>query len=775
MTPFAISGLLAGISSLLFGSLVILRSTDKRIGRAWFLFTLSTGAWGFGVMLTTFCHDATTALWVWRFVYAFGANWIAPLFFHFVLTFTETPQRRALYWQYAIASVFFVLAFTPMQYEGVKWFRDSYYSSAGYLYWLSSLWWLGLVTSCHIHLLKVYSRMTPLKKAQIKYFFIAMAFGFSGGSFCFLPPLGIDFYPWGNFSICLYPIVMSYAIVKYRLMNLELLARDTVVSALTWLSVAMPFLIGSSASVASRQWSLRDPSVGLGVGIFALLSISSLSLLSMGGIKGMGKSRSKLAHNMSIWCLSVIAGILLERSLGWRVVGILIMAGLAPRLIEKMRPVVQAVVDRRLFNEKFSYLKEIERIGDNLFRWTNLPELLKHLVHDLAARARLSWVGVWLFDVTAGAYHLHQASGFEKNEDLPSRIWSAAFGPASALVRRLERDRQLVVADEELARQKSGDGGHPSIDIEATSELGAWNIAAALPMYSGEKLVGFIGFGPKLRQEAFHDADIAGLSDLGKKAQWAIAQAYMLYQQAKMLAKLAHDILNFINPQTLAVQELASKFGPLAPEQKKHLKTIWNQKDLIEESIRDLLELERLVELRMEGKWRMKPYQITDLVRNSASAYQAKADGKGVTVELALGECPDGIGDYRSIRRVIDNLLINALKFTPRGGRIRVAAERAGVNLRLTVSDSGAGIPPGDLPRIFDPFYQGSNHPGLTQGTGIGLSNVKEFVNLHKGSLRVESELGAGTTFIIDLPSVERIHEFDASMIDVGTVSQAAA
>jgi signal transduction histidine kinase len=93
----------------------------------------------------------------------------------------------------------------------------------------------------------------------------------------------------------------------------------------------------------------------------------------------------------------------------------------------------------------------------------------------------------------------------------------------------------------------------------------------------------------------------------------------------------------------------------------------------------------------------------------------------------------------------------------------------------LTVIDTGAGIPAEDLPRIFDPFYQGSNQPGLVQGTGIGLSNVKEFVNLHKGSLSVDSELEHGTTFVIELPSMSRVQEFDAVMVDPETLPGKAA
>ena len=453
---------------------------------------------------------------------------------------------------------------------------------------------------------------------------------------------------------------------------------------------------------------------------------------------------------------------MLTYSLVARGLAAFLLAVFAATIVKESEGSIQALVDR-LFKDKFRYLVEIERLGEDIYRRTNLSELLRGLARDLAESARMSWVGVWLMDITAGAFHLQRASGFASEHDVPHHLWTTSFGAASPLIKRFEIDKTLLLSDETAQNEER----------DAAQELARWSIAAALPMYSGDKFVGFIGFGPKLRQEAFHSDDITTLSDLGRKAERAIAQAYMLYQQAKMLAKLCHDILNFINPQTLAIQELAQRCGPVSADQKKHLKTIWKQKDLIEESIGDLLELERLVELRMEGKWRMREYDLGELVQASIAAYQPKA--RGVVLEASLSPCPDGIGDPRSIRRIIDNLVINALKFTPTGGRILVQVQPDGANLRLTVTDTGAGIPAEDLPRIFDPFYQGSNHPGLAQGAGIGLSNVKEFVNLHKGSLHVDSELEHGTTFVIELPSMSRVHEFDAAIVDPETLAGKAA
>jgi signal transduction histidine kinase len=540
------------------------------------------------------------------------------------------------------------------------------------------------------------------------------------------------------------------------------LPEETSRSQKTWIVASMISATGTAVSyflfvMNQISWHYYAPMVAVAVMCFCLTAALS---------HRMRRTAQPIDFRLGAIILVVpfAAGALLTYSLVARGLAAFLLAVFAPTIVKESEGSIQALVDR-LFRDKFRYLVEIERLGEDIYRRTNLSELLRGLARDLAEKARMSWVGVWLIDITAGAFHLQRASGFASENDVPHHLWTTSFGPANPLIKRFEFDKSLLLSDETAQDEEQ----------EAAQELARWSIAAALPMYSGDKFVGFIGFGPKLRQEAFHSADITTLSVLGRKAERAIAQAYMFYQQAKMLAKLSHDILNFINPQTLAIQELAQGCGPVSADQKKHLKTLWKQKDLIEESIRDLLELERLVELRMEGKWRMRGYHLGELAQASIAAYEAKAKGRGVILEAALSPCPDGIGDPRSIRRIIDNLVINALKFTPTGGRILVQVQPVGANLRLAVSDTGPGVPAEDLPRIFDPFYQGSNHPGLVQGTGIGLSNVKEFVSLHKGSLRVDSELEHGTTFVIELPSISRVQEFDAAMLDAETLLGKAA
>ncbi|MEO0471307.1 MAG: tetratricopeptide repeat protein [Bacteroidota bacterium] len=135
-------------------------------------------------------------------------------------------------------------------------------------------------------------------------------------------------------------------------------------------------------------------------------------------------------------------------------------------------------------------------------------------------------------------------------------------------------------------------------------------------------------------------------------------------------------------------------------------------------------------------------------------SFESMGQEKGISLafESELQEL-DTAFDHKKIERVIFNLLSNAMKFTPAGGVIRMMVKQTGKDLQIAVSDSGVGIKASQLPNIFDRFYQADSSENQPQpGTGIGLSLVKELVELHQGEISVESELNKGTTFIFSLP-----------------------
>jgi signal transduction histidine kinase len=168
--------------------------------------------------------------------------------------------------------------------------------------------------------------------------------------------------------------------------------------------------------------------------------------------------------------------------------------------------------------------------------------------------------------------------------------------------------------------------------------------------------------------------------------------------------------------------------------------------------VEDLLELSRAQagELRITAD----TFPLRDCVEEVAERLQGIASQRGVSI--ALGWRGNGslvMGDENRMRQVFANLLTNGIKYAPPGTEVRVNGDTTGDHLAVSVSDSGRGIAPDAIPRIFDEFYQAPDRS--LPGAGLGLAVVRELVEAHGGDLCVESEVGNGTRFTVLLPAWE--------------------
>jgi signal transduction histidine kinase len=163
-------------------------------------------------------------------------------------------------------------------------------------------------------------------------------------------------------------------------------------------------------------------------------------------------------------------------------------------------------------------------------------------------------------------------------------------------------------------------------------------------------------------------------------------------------------------------------------------------------TLMDISEAEKgIMNLKLEKT------DIVALIREVVELYQYVAEDKGVTVAASLPETLHAWADSNRIRQTLANLVDNAIKFTPTGGRIEVDATAAGTGVMIRVLDTGIGIPAQDLPRIFDRLFRGEksrSHRGL----GLGLSMVQAVVRAHQGSIEVESNTDKGSVFRVSLP-----------------------
>ncbi|MCX7681366.1 MAG: response regulator [Anaerolineae bacterium] len=196
----------------------------------------------------------------------------------------------------------------------------------------------------------------------------------------------------------------------------------------------------------------------------------------------------------------------------------------------------------------------------------------------------------------------------------------------------------------------------------------------------------------------------------------------------------------------------AGVVGPLNDEQKRFLSIVRDNVERLTALINDLLDISRVE----SGRIRFEPklIQLSDVIAEVVKVMVVSAEAKRQTLTYeVIGRIPEIIGDPDRLNQVVTNLVSNAIRYTPEGGKIEVKIYAVEGAVRVDVRDNGIGIAPDDLGHIFERFYR-ADHPLVmeTTGTGLGLSIVKMFVEMHGGRVWVESKLGEGSTFTFILP-----------------------
>jgi two-component system sensor histidine kinase BaeS len=183
------------------------------------------------------------------------------------------------------------------------------------------------------------------------------------------------------------------------------------------------------------------------------------------------------------------------------------------------------------------------------------------------------------------------------------------------------------------------------------------------------------------------------------------------------------------------------------PADREHLAPLLEEAHLMERLIEDL----RTLSLGEAGalRWHREPTNLAALLHDVVAGVRAQAEAQGVVVEvLAADDLPVVDLDPARIRAVVTNLVVNALRYTSRGGRVTVSAKREAALVSVEVADSGRGIEPDVLPRIFERFTHAADSPG----SGLGLPIARKLVEAHGGEISATSEVGHGTQLRFTLP-----------------------
>jgi two-component system sensor histidine kinase BaeS len=396
-------------------------------------------------------------------------------------------------------------------------------------------------------------------------------------------------------------------------------------------------------------------------------------------------------------------------------------------------------------------VRRVAAMADSLTRF-DLPDYAKTIratVNDVADAARAEFAAARAGDTTVA-------------DSISAKKFVPALDRADSVVRVAEHELQSRTADRAAAQVES-------IDNTEHASMLALALALAITACISIWLTRFISrpireLQSGMRAVAEGDLDYQleippkRSDEFGELARSFQAMTSQLNELDKLKAEFvsiaSHELKTPINVIIGYLQLLEEGvYGDLTPQQRKIHKTIVAQANTLQRLVKQLLDISRFE--AGGGRLELRDVQIATIRKDLENAFHVLALQREVRfcVEERPGVPEVVHWDVDRINEVLGNLLANAFKFTPHGGSVTLVIEPIEEGVRMQVRDTGAGIPPAQLPHIFEKFYQADNQGSArAAGSGLGLAIAKQIVDAHGGSITCESTVGVGTTFTITLP-----------------------
>jgi signal transduction histidine kinase len=367
---------------------------------------------------------------------------------------------------------------------------------------------------------------------------------------------------------------------------------------------------------------------------------------------------------------------------------------------------------------------------------------------------------IYEYDEATDTFHLRATHRLEDElvEALrrePLRLGEGATGQAAATRAPFQVTNLLDEKEYTLTRVRS-----------ILAQLGYRSILA-VPLIFEQRMLGALVVH---RQEtgAFAPAVVNLLQTFAAQSALAIQNARLFQEiadksrqleaasrhKSEFLANMSHELRTPLNAITGFSEVLLERmFGEINPKQTEYLQDILSSGRHLLSLINDILDLSKIEAGRMELT--AASFHVPLALENAITLVKERAARHGIGLDIDVDPRLGAfVGDERKIKQVLLNLLSNAVKFTPEGGRIGVKAALADGVVEISISDTGIGIAPEDQEAIFEEFRQvGSDEARKREGTGLGLTLTKKFVEMHGGRIWVESEVGKGSTFRFTLPT----------------------
>ena len=709
-THIGLSALLTSVTTAALGSYVLVKNRRSNLYRVFSLYSFSIAFWSAFLALHVFTENRQFAILTGKYLHV-GAAFIPVMFVHFVSEFFEDRKhivnRAFLIVLYLMAGALVVLCLNGTLVSdvapkyGIKYLMVA---NPGYIYLV--IFFSLCATWALSRLVRGYVAAEGLRKNQLKYLLFGSMLGYTGGvdNFLYLYDLTIfPLFPYGTYAIPIYVSSTAYAIAQYRLLDINVVIRKSLIYALLLLVLLVPCYLAV--------------------------------------IWGQQAAFGNINYTFSLFTLLLF-----------------IMVGF---LFPKVRFRTEEALERALFQKRVDYRETLLRSSKEMVSIVDLENLSNSLVKTVSRALGTETASFYLLDETKGVYNLKANIGQEKE-----RYPQAMLSKSDPLVQRLTGSQEGVVKEElEMAQDKL-------LGLQVAEKMGELGAEISVPIISKEKLIGILNLGHKEAKEIYSSEDLELLSTLANQAAIALENA-RLYENLKqsqdtlrradrlsslglLTAGLAHEIRNPLVAIRTFTQLLPERYND-AEFREGFQGLALKEVDRICGLINDLLSFAR------PSRPNVAEENMNDVVDGIARILETEAKEKGVEITKDFGlNLPKVWIDREQMKQVFMNLILNAIQAMTEGGSIfistrlisREEAGHLGQFVQIEVRDTGVGIPPENLDHIFDPFFTSKD-----EGSGLGLSISHQIVQEHGGYVTVESKVGVGTTFFINLPTGKPIRQ----------------
>ena len=428
---------------------------------------------------------------------------------------------------------------------------------------------------------------------------------------------------------------------------------------------------------------------------------------------------------------------------------------------------VIAIENVRLFKELQARTGELTQSVEKLTALGEVSQALSStldietVLDTIVARASqlAGAAGCSIFEYEAGAEQFALRATHQYEAELVEALRVTPLRKGEGLVGRAAEMREPVQIPDIVES-----GTYQSSHRDTLIRFG-YRALLAVPLVREDQIIGSLSFTRKAPGE-FPPEVVEVLKTFATQSALAIQNARLFREiadksrqleaasrhKSEFLANMSHELRTPLNAIIGFSEVLTEKmFGDINEKQAEYLKDILESGRHLLSLINDILDLSKIEAGRME----LEPadFDLPNAIESALILVRERATRRGITLGSRVDQRLGTIcGDERKVKQVLLNLLSNALKFTPEGGRIDVGARLHDGAAAVSVADTGIGIAPADQEAVFEEFRQVGAAEKKAEGTGLGLALSRKFIELHGGKIWVQSELGRGSTFTFTLP-----------------------